>query len=103
MLIFNTGIRVIAASLLARPPAGEGRRRPHSQPAKITVSGRGMYSIAAVNLGSAKRRSMSAYGPVLFVSRKDGADLSEQEQVLELVRAACLGSRMTDGEGFPVE
>lgn len=48
---------------------------------------------------------MSAYGPALFVSRKDGADLSEleQKQVLELVRAACLGLRMTDGEGFPVE
>lgn len=48
---------------------------------------------------------MSAYGPALFVSRKDGAGLSEQEQmqVLELVRAVCLGSRMTDGEGFPVE
>ncbi|MFD9548326.1 hypothetical protein ACFWBG_13145 [Nocardia salmonicida] len=48
---------------------------------------------------------MSAYGPALFVSRKDGADLSgqEQEQMLEHVRAVCLGLRMTDGEGFPVE
>ncbi|MEV0248384.1 hypothetical protein AB0H76_17435 [Nocardia sp. NPDC050712] len=48
---------------------------------------------------------MSAYGPALFVSRKDGADLPEQEQstVLALVRAACLGLKMTDGEGHPVK
>ncbi|UGT44125.1 hypothetical protein LTV02_12360 [Nocardia yamanashiensis] len=48
---------------------------------------------------------MSAYGPALFVSRKDGADLSavEQERVFELVREVCAGLKMTDGEGFPVE
>ncbi|MBF6300968.1 hypothetical protein IU459_25980 [Nocardia amamiensis] len=48
---------------------------------------------------------MSAYGPALFVYRKDGADLSEQEQkqVFELVRAVCMDLRMTDVEGFPVE
>ncbi|MEU8895614.1 hypothetical protein [Nocardia sp. NPDC048505] len=48
---------------------------------------------------------MSAYGPALFVSRKDGAHLSQQEQdqVFELVRAACLDSGMTDEEGLPVE
>lgn len=48
---------------------------------------------------------MSAYGPALFVSRKDGAGLSEQEQaaVFTVVRAACLSLKMKDAEGFPTE
>ncbi|MFE5550009.1 hypothetical protein ACFQ71_40500 [Streptomyces sp. NPDC056534] len=47
---------------------------------------------------------MSAYGPVIFVSRKDGADLSEEEQatVFRLVQAACLSLKMTDDHGDPV-
>lgn len=47
---------------------------------------------------------MSAYGPVVFVSRKDGADLSEEERatVFRLVRDACLGLKMTDDHGEPV-
>ncbi|MBZ3906058.1 hypothetical protein [Streptomyces griseiscabiei] len=47
---------------------------------------------------------MSAYGPVVFVSRKDGADLSEEEQatVFRLVQDACLSLKMTDDHGDPV-
>lgn len=48
---------------------------------------------------------MSAYGPALFISRKDGADLSEDEQamVFRLVQAACRSLSMTNDEGDPVE
>jgi hypothetical protein len=46
---------------------------------------------------------MSAYGPALFVSRRDGAELPEPEQhsVLELVRAATAAVRLRDERGEP--
>ncbi|MFJ3671505.1 hypothetical protein ACIPSE_34085 [Streptomyces sp. NPDC090106] len=47
---------------------------------------------------------MSAYGPAVFVARKDGADLSDEEQasVMRLVRDACRGLNMTGADGDPV-
>ncbi|EGX57277.1 hypothetical protein SZN_23576 [Streptomyces zinciresistens K42] len=47
---------------------------------------------------------MSAYGPALFVSRKDGAELSQEERavVFRLVQSACLSLMLTDDEGEPV-
>jgi hypothetical protein len=46
---------------------------------------------------------MSAYGPALFVSRKDRAELSAEEQatVFELVRAACLRLGVTGDDDDP--
>ncbi|MBB5868360.1 hypothetical protein F4553_001739 [Allocatelliglobosispora scoriae] len=48
---------------------------------------------------------MSAYGPALFVSRRDRAELSEEEQarVFELVRAACLSVGVTGDDGEPAK
>ena len=47
---------------------------------------------------------MSAYGPALFVARKDGAEMppDEQETVLRLVRAAAAKLRVKDEQGAPV-
>ncbi len=48
---------------------------------------------------------MSAYGPALFVSRKDGAPLPEQEQetILRLARDAAATVGLTDEESAPVD
>jgi len=48
---------------------------------------------------------MSDYGPAVFVSRRDGADLSEQEQatVLQLVCSACRTLDLTDDDDEPVK
>jgi hypothetical protein len=48
---------------------------------------------------------MSAYGPALFVSRKDGAPLAEleQEEILRLARAAAVTLRLKDEERAPAE
>jgi hypothetical protein len=48
---------------------------------------------------------MSAYGPALFVSRKDGAEVPEDEQetLLRLARAAAVAVRLKDEEGAPAE
>ncbi|MEV0561699.1 hypothetical protein [Dactylosporangium sp. NPDC050588] len=48
---------------------------------------------------------MSAYGPALFVSRKDGAAVppEEQETILHLVRAAVATVRLKDEEGAPAD
>src|ERR1043165_8279804 len=48
---------------------------------------------------------MSAYGPALFVSRKDGAQLPEQEQetILRLARAAAVTVRLKDEQRPPAE
>jgi hypothetical protein len=44
---------------------------------------------------------MSAYGPAVFVARKDGAGIpvDEQEAVLALVRSAARTLRLADEEG----
>ena len=46
---------------------------------------------------------MSAYGPALFVSRKDGAALPEQERatVLRLARTAAATTRLLDEQRAP--
>lgn len=48
---------------------------------------------------------MSAYGPALFVSRKDGAPLPEEERetILRLARAAAAKVRLKDEQRAPVE
>lgn len=46
---------------------------------------------------------MSAYGPALFVSRKDGAELPEQERatVLRLARTAAAATHLLDEQRAP--
>ncbi|WP_327003070.1 hypothetical protein OHA72_49650 [Dactylosporangium sp. NBC_01737] len=46
---------------------------------------------------------MSAYGPALFVARKDGAEPppDERETILQLVRAAAAKLRVKDEQGAP--
>jgi hypothetical protein len=48
---------------------------------------------------------MSEYGPALFVSRADGAELPADEQaaVLHLVQSACRSLKLKDDDGNPVE
>ncbi len=48
---------------------------------------------------------MSDYGPALFVSRKDGAGLSESEQetIFQLVRSAVGALRLKDEEDEPAD
>ncbi|MFF5083597.1 hypothetical protein ACFY36_41665 [Actinoplanes sp. NPDC000266] len=46
---------------------------------------------------------MSAYGPAIFISRRDGAELTEAERqrVLELAREAAARLRLRDENGEP--